>query len=92
MTEQVRTSAGRFLVGGLMQVAGWDHVAAHNAVGDVELEAREAELDRVSRHIPTIGGDFVVDSTWIECSCGWEWDDKLKVDWSEHLAEGYENG
>ena len=45
-----------------------------------------AVLAMMEDHHPEIGS-WVDDSTWLECSCGWDSSKPKAVDWHQHLID-----
>jgi Holliday junction resolvase len=54
------------------------------------VRASPSVLDIIEDHWPDIAaaGD---DSTWLECSCGWDSSVKGAVDWHQHLVNAVED-
>lgn len=55
------------------------------AVLDIEDQIETLTMMAIEDHHPEIGVD-ISDSTWLECSCGWD-SSRAKVGWYEHLED-----
>lgn len=82
------TAAGRVLLDMVWQnpdyPAGGGSTRWHEAVAAVEAEAVAAVLAMMGDHHPKICS-WIDDSTWLECSCGWDSSKEGAVDWHQHL-------
>ena len=90
MTEppKLMTGAARFVVAWVRGRDG-DELAEATAV---HLSDAEAEmLDLIEDHHPGIGS-WIDDSTWLDCSCGWDSSKPKAVDWHQHLIDALSKG